>query len=82
MMDETIFKEISATGNKANRHTAFDSENNDAAQRSFFLIGFGKRFRYRRQIYHLSHYYPIPDTPSHPCHRRRFGLSEICRLQQ
>ena len=25
---------------------------------------------------------PIPDTPSHPCHRRRFGLSEICRLQQ
>ena len=21
-------------------------------------------------------------TLSHPCHRRRFGLSEICRLQQ
>ncbi len=43
---------------------------------AFFLIGFGKRFRYRRQIYHLSHYYPIPDTPSHSCHRRQFGLSE------
>lgn len=49
---------------------------------AFSLLDLENEFRYRRQIYHLSHYYPIPDTPSHSCHRRRFGLSEICRLQQ
>lgn len=59
-MNETIYlKKLEHAGNQTDSHTSAYSKNHDAAQRSIFTVGFGKRIGYGRQINHLPHHNPF-----------------------
>jgi len=67
-MNETIYLKKLEQREIKDSHTSAYSKNHDAAQRSIFTVGFGKRIRYGRQINHLPHHNPFFSPSSDSWH--------------